>query len=60
MIRATTLAVLLAASYASFAAEEAKIKPDLAKFQNPKDVHFTAPGYDRLAEQVAKGEPAGA
>ena len=31
MIRATTLAVLLAASYASFAAEEAKIKPDLAK-----------------------------
>ena len=30
------------------------IKPDLAKFQNPKDVHFTGPGYDRLAEQVAR------
>lgn len=30
------------------------IKPDLDKFQNPKDVHFTGPGYDRLAEQVAR------
>ncbi|MES2507283.1 MAG: SGNH/GDSL hydrolase family protein [Verrucomicrobiota bacterium] len=29
------------------------IEPDLAKFQNPKDVHFGGPGYDRLAEQVA-------
>jgi lysophospholipase L1-like esterase len=29
------------------------IEPDLAKFQNPKDVHFSGPGYDRLAEQVA-------
>lgn len=29
------------------------IKPDLAKFQNPNDVHFGAPGYDRLAERVA-------
>ncbi len=30
------------------------ILPDLAKFQNPKDVHFTAPGYDRLAQRVAR------
>lgn len=30
------------------------IKPDLATFQNPKDVHFTNPGYERLAEQVAR------
>lgn len=29
------------------------IKPDLAKFQNPNDVHFGAPGYDRLAERVS-------
>ena len=28
--------------------------PDLAKFQNPKDVHFTAAGYDRLAQRVAR------
>ncbi|MEO6738997.1 MAG: SGNH/GDSL hydrolase family protein [Chthoniobacteraceae bacterium] len=28
--------------------------PDLAKFQNPKDVHFTGPGYDRLAQRVAR------
>jgi len=30
------------------------IKPDLGKYQNPKDVHFTGPGYDHLAEQVAR------
>lgn len=30
------------------------ITPDLAKFQNPKDVHFNAPGYDRLAQRVAR------
>ncbi|MDP3850417.1 MAG: SGNH/GDSL hydrolase family protein [Luteolibacter sp.] len=29
------------------------IKPDLAKLQNPNDVHFGLPGYDRLAERVA-------
>ena len=29
------------------------IQPDLTKFQNPKDVHFSNAGYDRLAEQVA-------
>lgn len=29
------------------------IQPDLAKFQNPQDVHFSAAGYDRLAEKVA-------
>lgn len=29
------------------------IKPDLAQYQNPKDVHFSNAGYDRLAEQVA-------
>lgn len=28
--------------------------PDLAKYQNPKDVHFTGPGYDRLAQRVAR------
>jgi lysophospholipase L1-like esterase len=28
--------------------------PDLAKFQSPKDVHFTAAGYDRLAQRVAR------
>ncbi len=28
--------------------------PDLAKFQNPKDVHFTAAGYERLAQRVAR------
>jgi|GEM_PF-511854 len=28
--------------------------PDLAKFQNPKDVHFTGAGYDRLAQRVAR------
>ena len=28
--------------------------PDLAKFQNPKDVHFTGPGYERLAQRVAR------
>ena len=30
------------------------ILPDLAKFQNPQDVHFTAAGYDRLAQRVAR------
>ncbi len=30
------------------------IKPDLAKFQNAKDVHFTSAGYDRLAQRVAR------
>jgi lysophospholipase L1-like esterase len=30
------------------------ISPDLAKFQNPKDVHFTSAGYDRLAQRVAR------
>lgn len=30
------------------------ISPDLAKFQNPKDVHFSASGYDRLAQRVAR------
>jgi len=30
------------------------VLPDLAKFQNPKDVHFTGPGYERLAERVAR------
>lgn len=29
------------------------IQPDLAKFQNPNDVHFSGEGYDRLGEQVA-------
>lgn len=29
------------------------IRPDLAKFQNPQDVHFSSAGYDRLAEKVA-------
>lgn len=29
------------------------IEPDLAKYQNPNDVHFSNPGYDRLGEQVA-------
>lgn len=29
------------------------IKPDLTKFQNPNDVHFSSPGYDRLAERVS-------
>lgn len=29
------------------------IKPDLAKYQNPNDVHFGEPGYARLAERVA-------
>jgi lysophospholipase L1-like esterase len=28
--------------------------PDLAKYQNPKDVHFTGAGYDRLAQRVAR------
>ena len=28
--------------------------PDLAKFQNPKDVHFTGAGYERLAQRVAR------
>ena len=28
--------------------------PDLAKFQNPKDVHFSGAGYDRLAQRVAR------
>ena len=28
--------------------------PDLAKFQNPKDVHFSGPGYERLAQRVAR------
>jgi lysophospholipase L1-like esterase len=30
------------------------ISPDLAKFQNPKDVHFTTAGYSRLAQRVAR------
>ncbi len=30
------------------------MKPDLAKYQNPKDVHFGQPGYERLAERVAR------
>ena len=30
------------------------ILPETAKFQNPKDVHFTGPGYDRLAQRVAR------
>jgi len=30
------------------------IKPDLAKFQNPQDVHFSGAGYDRLALRVAR------
>lgn len=29
------------------------IQPDLEKYQNPNDVHFSNAGYDRLAEQVA-------
>jgi len=29
------------------------IAPDLARLQNPNDVHFSNAGYDRLAEQVA-------
>ncbi|MEN3942761.1 SGNH/GDSL hydrolase family protein [Prosthecobacter sp. SYSU 5D2] len=28
------------------------IEPDLARLQNPKDVHFSSEGYTRLAEQV--------
>ena len=28
--------------------------PDTAKFQNPKDVHFSGPGYERLAQRVAR------
>jgi lysophospholipase L1-like esterase len=28
--------------------------PDVAKFQNPKDVHFSGAGYDRLAQRVAR------
>ncbi|MEO6789084.1 MAG: SGNH/GDSL hydrolase family protein [Chthoniobacteraceae bacterium] len=28
--------------------------PDLAKFQNPKDVHFNGAGYERLAQRVAR------
>lgn len=28
------------------------MKPDLAKYQNPKDVHFNGAGYDHLGEQV--------
>ncbi|HYF35479.1 MAG TPA: SGNH/GDSL hydrolase family protein [Prosthecobacter sp.] len=30
------------------------IKADLAQYQNPKDVHFSAAGYDRLGERVAR------
>ena len=30
------------------------MKPDLAKYQNPKDVHFNGPGYDYLAEEVSR------
>lgn len=30
------------------------IKADLAKYQNPNDVHFNAAGYERLAERVAR------
>jgi acyl-CoA thioesterase-1 len=29
------------------------ITPKLAKVQNPKDVHFSAEGYDLLGQQVA-------
>ena len=28
--------------------------PDTAKFQNPKDVHFSGAGYERLAQRVAR------
>ena len=31
----------------------ATIKPALAEVQNPKDVHFTAAGYEKLGQQVA-------
>ncbi len=30
------------------------ILPDTAKFQNPKDVHFSGAGYERLAQRVAR------
>ncbi len=30
------------------------ILPDLAKFQNPQDVHFSNAGYERLAQRVAR------
>lgn len=30
------------------------MKPDLAKYQNANDVHFGGPGYDRLAQRVAR------
>lgn len=30
------------------------MQPDLAKYQNPKDVHFNGPGYEHLGEQVAR------
>ena len=30
------------------------ISPDLAKYQNPKDVHFSGAGYERLAQRVAR------
>jgi lysophospholipase L1-like esterase len=30
------------------------ILPDLARFQNPRDVHFTSAGYARLAQRVAR------
>jgi lysophospholipase L1-like esterase len=30
------------------------ITPHLAKAQNPKDVHFTAEGYDLLGGEVAR------
>ncbi len=30
------------------------MKPDLAKYQNANDVHFGSPGYEHLAERVAR------
>ena len=30
------------------------ISPDLTKYQKPKDVHFSGPGYERLAQRVAR------
>lgn len=30
------------------------IQPDLTKYQNPKDVHFTQAGYERLGERVTR------
>jgi lysophospholipase L1-like esterase len=30
------------------------VLPDLAKYQNPNDVHFNGAGYERLAQRVAR------